>query len=89
MSCKVVRFDKGYMLYLDSEYLADSNGKYITGFYDLVREFPLDLKELTNEQLWALCKPIVQAYELGIEQTEKRMTKKILNVFELYRGEDS
>lgn len=83
MSCRVVRFDNGYMLYLESEYLADSNGKYIAGFYDLVREFPLNLKELSDVQLWVLCKPIIQAYELGIKQTEQRMTEKILKIFDL------
>lgn len=82
MSCRVVRFDNGYMLYLDSEYLSDSNGMFVAGFYDLIRQFPLNLKELSDEQLWVLCKPIIQAYELGIEQTEKRMTEKILKIFD-------
>lgn len=83
MSRKVVMFDNGYRYYLDSEYLADNNDVYIAGFYDLIRELPLNPKELSDVQLWVLCEPIIQAYKLGIAQTERKMTEKILKIFDL------
>lgn len=83
MSAKVVMFDNGYRYYLDSEYLADENGVLVAGLYDLIRELPLNPKELSDVQLCALCKPIIQAHKLGIEQTERKMTKKIFKIFDL------
>lgn len=83
MSAKVVMFDNGYRYYLDSEYLADENGVLVAGLYDLIRELPLNPKELSDVQLWVLCKPIIMAHQLGIEQTERKMTEKILKIFEL------
>ena len=83
MSAKVVIFDNGYRYYLDSEYLADNNGVYIAGLYDLIRELSLNPKELSDVQLWALCEPIVTAYKLGIAKTERKMTEKILKIFDL------
>lgn len=83
MSARVVVFDNGYRYYLDSEYLADKNGVYVASLYDLIRELPLNPKELSDVQLWALCKPIIQAHKLGIEQTENRMTRKIFKIFDL------
>jgi hypothetical protein len=88
MSAKVVIFDNGYRYYLDSEYIADENGVLVAGLYDLIRELPLNPKELSDVQLWVLCKPIIMAHQLGIEQTEKRMTKKILKIFELKEGDE-
>lgn len=87
MSAKVVVFDNGYRYYLDSEYIADSNGVLVASLYDLIRELPLNPKELSDVQLWVLCKPIIMAHQLGIEQTEKRMTRKILKIFELTEGD--
>ena len=83
MSAKVVMFDNGYRYYLDSEYLADENGALVASFYDLIRELPLNPKEMTDVQLWVLCKTIITAYKLGVEKTEKKMTEKILKIFEL------
>lgn len=86
MSAKVVMFDNGYRYYLDSEYLADENGVLVVGLYDLIRELPLNPKELSDVQLWALCKPIIQAHKKGIEQTERKMTQKIFKIFDLKEG---
>ena len=83
MSAKVVMFDNGYRYYLDGEYLADSNGVLVAGLYDLIRELPLNPKELSETQLWALCKPIIAAHKLGIEQAERKMTEKVLKIFDL------
>lgn len=83
MSAKVVVFDNGYRYYLDSEYIADENGVLVAGLYDLIRELPLNPKELSDVQLWSLCKPIIMAHKLGIEQTETRMAEKILKIFDL------
>jgi hypothetical protein len=83
MSAKVVIFDNGYRYYLDSEYIADSNGTYVAGFYNLIRELPLNPKELSEAQLWALCRPAIDAHKLGITQAESKLTKKILKIFDL------
>lgn len=83
MSAKVVIFDNGYRYYLDSEYIADENGVYVASFYGLIRELPLNPKELSDAQLYVLCQPIIQAHKLGIEQTERKITKKILKIFDL------
>lgn len=83
MSAKVVIFDNGYRYYLDSEYITDSNGVYVASLYGLIRELPLNPKELSDTQLWELCRPIIQAHKLGIEQTERKMTEKILKIFDL------
>ena len=83
MSAKVVMFDNGYRYYLDSEYIADENGVLVAGLYDLIRELPLNPKEMTDVQLWVLCKTIIDAHKLGIEQAESKMTQKILKIFDL------
>lgn len=83
MSCKVVQFDNGYKYYLDSEYLTDSNGVYVAGFYNLIRELSLNPKEMSDAQLFALCEPMIQAYKLGIERAERKMTEKVLKIFDL------
>ena len=83
MSCKVVRFDNDYMYYLNSDYLTDENGILIASFYDIIKELKLDPKEMSDVQLWVLCETIIKAYKLGIERTEKRMTEKILKIFDL------
>lgn len=83
MSAKVVMFDNGYRYYVDSEYLADSNGVLVASFYDLIRELPLNPKEMSDVQLWSLCKPIIMAHKLGIEQTERKMAEKVMKIFDL------
>ena len=83
MSAKVVIFDNGYRYYLDSEYLADENGVLVASLYDLIRELPLNPKELSDVHLWVLCKPIIMAHKLGVEQTERKMTERILKIFAL------
>ena len=83
MSAKVVIFDNGYRYHLDSEYIADKNGVYVASFYELIRELPLNPKELSDAQLYVLCRPVIEAHKLGIEQIERKMTKKILKIFDL------
>ena len=86
MSAKVVIFDNGYRCYTESNYVADEKGMLIADLYSTVNNLPLKLNELSDVQIWALCKPIISAYELGIRNTENKMTKKILKIFGL-KGE--
>lgn len=83
MSAKVVIFDNGYKCYIKSNYVSDENGMLIGDLYSTVNELSLTLDEMSEAQIWALCKPIIQAHKLGIEQTERKMTKKILKIFDL------
>ena len=83
MSAKIVMFDNGYRCYVESNYIADKDDILIADLYRTVNELSLNLSEMSDEQIWALCKPAIYAYEIAIERTEKKMSKKILSLFDL------
>ena len=83
MSARVVVFDNGYRCYIESNYIADEKGVLIADLYSTVNELLLNLSEMSEGQIWALCKPIISAYEIAIRKTEKKMAKKLLQVFGL------
>lgn len=83
MSAKVVVFDNGYRCYIESNYVADKNGMLIADLYSTVNELLLNLSEMTELQIWVLCKPIISAYEMAIRQTEHRMAEKLIALFDL------
>ena len=83
MSAKVVIFDNGYRCYTNSNYVADKNGVLIGDLYSTVNELSLTLNEMSETQIWALCKPIIAAYEMAIRQTEHRMAEKLISLFGL------
>lgn len=83
MSARVVMFDNGYRCYTESNYVADEKGVLIADLYSTVNELSLKLNEMSDVQIWSLCKPIIVAYELGISKTQDKMTKKLLKLFDL------
>ena len=83
MSARVVIFDNGYRCYTESNYVADEKGVLIADLYSTVNELSLKLNEMSDVQIWSLCKPIIVAYELGIKQTQDKMTKRLLKLFDL------
>ena len=49
MACKVIRFDNGYMFYLNgNNYLADENDVFIASFDSAIRTLGLNPDEMTN-----------------------------------------
>ena len=83
MSAKVVVFDNGYRCYIESNYVADKNGLLIADLYTTVNELSLTLSEMSDVQIWALCKPIINTYEMALRQEKNRMAEKILSLFDL------
>lgn len=83
MSARVVVFDNGYRCYIESNYVADKNGMLIADLYTTVNELSFTLSEMSDAQIWALCKPIICAYEMAIRQTKNRMAEKLLSLFDL------
>lgn len=83
MSAKVVVFDNGYRCYIESNYIANKDGMLIADLYTTVRELPLTLSEMSDVQIWAVCKPVICAYEMAIRQTKNKMAEKLLSLFDL------
>ena len=83
MSAKIVQFDNGYKCYIGSNYVADKNGMLIADLYHTVNELSLKLSEMSDVQIWSLCKPIINAYEMAMKQTKNRMAEKLLSLFDL------
>ena len=82
MSTGVVIFDNGYRLYTKTNVIADKDDNIIADLYT-VKDLSLNLEELSDKQMWALCKPIIQAYEKGINKVRKEMANKLLSLFNL------
>lgn len=83
MSTKVVIFDNDYRCYTEGNYVADKDGVLIADLHHSLSDLSLNLSEMSDLQIWALCKPIIFAHEAGIKQTQDRMTKKLLKLFDL------
>ena len=83
MSARVVIFDNDYRCYTESNYIADKDGVLIADLHHSLSDLSLNLNEMSDLQIWALCKPVIFAYELGIKKTEKKMVNKLLQVFDL------
>lgn len=83
MSAKVVVFDNGYRCYIESNYIADKDGVLIADLYHSLSDLSLNLSEMSDVQIWALCKPVICAYEMAIKQTKNRMAEKLLSLFDL------
>ena len=76
-------FDNDYRCYVESNYVADKNGALIADLHYTLIDLSLNLSDMSDVQIWALCKPIIFAYEKGIKQTQDKMAKKLLQVFDL------
>ena len=83
MSAKVVVFDNGYRCYIESNYIADKDGVLIADLHHSLSDLSLNLSEMSDVQIWALCKPVIRAYEMAIKQTKNRMAEKLLSLFDL------
>lgn len=83
MSARVIIFDNDYRCYVESNYISDPNGKLIASLYYSLIDLQLNLSEMSDAQIWALCKPVIQAHQLGVDETKKQMTKKLLSLFDL------
>lgn len=86
MSAKVIIFDNDYRCYVESNYIADKDGVLIADLHFTLIDLSLNLNEMTDAQIWALCKPIIAAYEKGIKQTQDKIIKKLLQTFDLNNG---
>ena len=83
MSARVIMFDNGYRCYIEGHYISDPNDKLIACLHHSLDDLSLELNELSDIQIWALCKPVIQAHQCGIDETKKQMTKKLLSLFNL------
>ena len=83
MSARVIIFDNDYRCYVEGNYISDPNGKLIACLHHSLDDLSLELSEMSDVQIWALCKPIIQAHQYGIDETKKQMTKKLLSLFNL------
>ena len=83
MSARVIIFDNGYRCYIDGRYISDPNDKLIACLHHSLDDLSLDLNEMSDIQIWAVCKPVIQAHQCGIDETKKQMTKKLLSLFNL------
>ena len=79
----VVLFDNGYRYYPETHIVSDKNDQIVVSLKETTEGLSLNPTEMTDLQLWALCKPIILAHEAGIKQTQDRMTKKLLKLFDL------
>lgn len=86
MSTRVIIFDNDYRCYVDNHYIADKNGALIADLHFSLDDLSLNLNEMSDLQIWALCKPIIQAYEKGLEKIQNDIKIKILKILEL-KGE--
>lgn len=83
MSARVVIFDNDYRCYVEGNYIADKNGCLIADLHHSLSDLSLNLSEMSDQQIWALCKPVIFAYELGIKKAEDKIAKKMLSLFDL------
>ena len=79
----VTLFDNGYRYYPITQIVSDKNDQIVASLSETIEELSLKPAEMTELQLWALCKPIILAHEAGIRQTQDKMTKKVLKLFDL------
>lgn len=83
MSERVVIFDNDYRCYVDGNYISDPNGVLIADLLYSLEDLSLKLSEMSDVQIWALCRPAIQAHSRGVDATKKQMTKKLLSLFDL------
>ena len=88
MSCKVIRFDNDYMFYFGSYHITDGDGVYVASLSPTLQELSLNPIEMTEAQIWILCKPIINAYELGIKKSQQRFKRQLLQLFNLKEHEE-
>lgn len=79
----VTLFDNGYRYYPETHIVSDKNDQIVVSLKETIEGLSINPTEMTDLQLWALCKPIILAHEAGIKQTQDKMTKKILQLFDL------
>lgn len=83
MTRGVTLFDNGYRYYPNTNIISDKNDRIVVNLTETIEGLSLNPTEMTDLQLWALCKPIILAHEAGIKQTQDKMTKKLLSLFDL------
>ena len=83
MSRRVTMFDNGYRYYPETNIVSDKNDQIVASLRETIEELSLNPTAMSDVQLWLLCKPIILAHEAGIKQTQDKMTKKLLKLFDL------
>ena len=83
MSARVVIFDNDYRCYIGTHNIADKNDVLIANLSLTLNSLSLNLSEMSDLQIWELCKPVIYAYEMGVKKTQDKMTKKLLEIFDL------
>lgn len=79
----VTIFDNGYKYYPKTNIVSDKNDEIVTNLTETIEGLSINPTEMTDLQLWLLCKPIILAHEVGIKQTQDKMTKKLLSLLDL------
>ena len=82
----VTLFDNGYRYYPETHIVSDKSDKIVVSLKETMDGLSLNPTEMTDLQLWVLCKPIILAHEVGIKQTQDKITKKFLKLFDLKEG---
>lgn len=83
MAKRVVIFDNGYRYFIDKSILTDENNDTIADFCDLIRETSIVPQNLSNEEIWWMCKPAIMAYEIGIKRAKKEVAHNIIKIFKI------
>jgi hypothetical protein len=79
----VTLFDNGYRYYPETNIISDKNDQIVVNLSETIEGLSFNPKEMTDTQLWLLCKPIILAHKAGIQQTQNKMTKKFLSLLDL------
>ena len=83
MACKVIKFDNEYTYYIDGCYVCDDSNNIVISLGELFDTLSLDPIKMTESQIWALCKPIINAYKYGMKRQETNFKKQLLQLFNL------
>ena len=78
MAKRVVTFDNGYTCHIDDNLLTDHHNNIIANLRDVTWELSLNLSEMTEGQIWSLCKPIMSAHKKGLESGKAKVVQRLL-----------
>ena len=83
----IYKFDNEYSCDIEKNVIYDPGGCMIADLAMTVNTLELNLREMSDTAVWALCRPIVLAHADGIKQGRKQMIKKICENFGIKEGE--
>ena len=83
MAYKIIKFDNEYTYYINGSYVCDDDDNIIVSLSELFGTLSLDPSKMTETQIWALCKQIINDYKYGMKRQESKFKKQLLQLFNL------